>query len=118
MHALLAAAVLLVLAPIWLKCVGIAVTAGHAYWRRPAPPPERLTLSSDGRCFCPEVAAQPLRLGPKTRYARSWVRLVDRSRRLDIVLLEDQLDAETWPKLAAWVRRLALDDAAGRGGAD
>jgi hypothetical protein len=118
MHALLAAAALLVDAPSWLKLLGLTAALGHGYRRRPAAPPERLVLSSDGRCLVPTLAAEPLRLGPSTRYARGWVRLVDESRRLDLLLLADQVDAEDWPRLSALVRRLCLNQAARRGEAD
>jgi hypothetical protein len=117
LHALLFAGVFAVAAPVWLKALGFAVAVGHGYCRRPTAPPARLVVSSDGLCWCPSVAAQALRLGPRTRYARGWIRLVDRSRRLDILLLEDQLEAEEWPRLSALVRRLALE-AARRVGAD
>jgi hypothetical protein len=117
LHALLCAAVVAVAAPGWLKALALSAAVYHGYCRRPVPPPDRLVVASDGHCWCPSLSAQALRLGPKTRYARGWVRLVDRARRLDILLLEDQLAPEDWPRLSALLRRLTLDTA-GQGGAD
>lgn len=118
MHGLLVAAVCCVGAPLWVKVVALVAVAWHAHRRRPRPSPERLILASDGQCLCPEVAAESLRLGPRSRYARGWVRLVDRAGRLDLLLFEDQFDGAEWSRLSALVRRLAVDEGAGREGGD
>jgi hypothetical protein len=102
---LLAAAVLLVAAPVALKALGLVAVVAHGVRRRPAPPPERLELNEDGACAWPGSSTVG-RLGPKTRYTRGWVHLVDRSGALDLLLLEDQLDPADWAKLSALLRRL------------
>lgn len=105
---MLAAAVLFVAAPWGLKAFGLVALLAHGAWRRPAPPPARLVLGADGWCAWPGGTAA-VRLGPRTRYTRGWVRLVDGSGALDILLLEDQLEPADWARLSALVRRTHVD---------
>lgn len=109
LHLLLAAAALLVAAPGWAKLLLLGVVAAHGLRRRPGRPPERVELGADGLWVCPGLGPEPLRLGPKSRFARGWVRLVDRSGAPDLLLLEDQLEAAEWARLSALLRRMTLD---------
>lgn len=99
--------VLLVAASWELKAIGLVTLVAHGVRRRPAPPPAQLVLGADGSCVWPDAIAA-VRLGPRTRYTRGWVRLVDRSGALDILLLDDQLEPDDWARLSALVRRMSV----------
>lgn len=106
---MLVAAALLVAAPGWAKLSLLVAVVAHGLRRRPVRPPERVEVGADGLCLCKDLGPERLRLGPGTRFARGWVRLVDRSGALDLLLLEDQLEAAEWAGLSALLRRMALD---------
>jgi hypothetical protein len=75
-------------------------------------PPALLVLAEDGAWYVAGRGVTPFTLGPRTSLAPFWVRLdlrPDECRRaLDIVLIVDQLDAATWRRLAARLRRAPL----------
>jgi hypothetical protein len=84
----------------------VALLAVHAVVRRPRAAP-RLVCRSDGRWAVPALGLAGLTLGRRTRYTTLWVRLsfVGPPRSLDIVLLADQVDPESWRKLQTHLRR-------------
>ena len=108
----------------WLGAPGIVgaaaalLVAVHAWRRRPVAPPPGLLLDGSGLWHVPERGLAGLALGPRTRYTAFWVRLSLESQGsgLDILLLADQLDAESWRALQARLRRGfgAGDPATGR----
>jgi hypothetical protein len=110
LHALLAATALLVAWP-WPAAAGaLAAVVGHTWWRWPRRPPGVIVIGADASCAVPEHGIGPLALSPRTRIAPWWVRLDAREgrRRLDILLLADQLDPDDWRRLAAIVRRATV----------
>jgi hypothetical protein len=77
-----------------------------------------LLLDGSGLWHVPERGLAGLAVGPRTRYTAFWVRLSLEGLGcgLDILLLADQLDAESWRALQARLRRWpgAGDGATGR----
>jgi hypothetical protein len=81
--------------------------AAHAWRRCPLAPPPALLLEGSGLWSVPERGLAGLGVGFRTRYTAFWVRLslVGPGRGLDILLLADQLDSESWRALQARLRR-------------
>jgi hypothetical protein len=91
--------------PWSLKCLALFATAAHAVVRRPPPAPR--VILQDGIAELPDAGLVDLTVGPGSRYTWWWIHLRLRSadRRVDVVLLVDQLDEETWRALQAELRR-------------
>ena len=107
LHGLLLGAATLVGAAWWLKgLAGLAVVV-HGVVRRPAATPTPILVAEDGSCCVPALEAAWLVPGPRTRLAAHWVRLslVGGERTRDIVLCVDQIDAASWARLNARLRR-------------
>jgi hypothetical protein len=88
--------------------VGLALLLGaHALVRRRFAPPPELLLDAAGFWSVPALGLAGLTVGPDTRYTTFWVRLslVGVGGGLDILLLADQLDAESWRTLQVRLRR-------------
>jgi hypothetical protein len=106
-HALVGLALTLSGAPWPLKCVAVLGTAVHAVMRRPRSP-QRVILK-DGIAELPDSGLVDLSIGSRSRYTWWWVHLrlrrADDAVAVDVVLLADQLDEETWRALQAELRR-------------
>jgi hypothetical protein len=106
LHGLVAAALLVLAAPWLLKGLALLILLVHAIALAPERAP-RLVYRSDGRAAVPEIGLDDLVLGPRTQYARGWVRfdLRGAGRALDILLLADQVEPEVWRALQVELRR-------------
>ncbi len=84
----------------------LLLLVGHALLRAPRPAP-LLRREADGLWSVPELGLAGLGLGSRTRYTTLWVRLalVGPARAFYILLLADQLDADSWRRLQAALRR-------------
>jgi hypothetical protein len=69
--------------------------------------PTPILVAEDGSCRVPALEAAWLVPGPRTRLAAHWMRLslVGGARRHDILLCVDQVDAASWARLNARLRR-------------
>jgi hypothetical protein len=107
LHALLAAAALLVASPWPVDLVMLLAIAGHGVVRRPRPSPKLILVSADGRCAVPDREATYFALGARTVVCPHWVRLDFGTgpRRRDILLVADQLDRVEWVRLRALLER-------------
>ena len=105
---MLLAALVLVGWPWLVKCGGLLLIALHAGTRYPSAAPI-LIARPDGLWAVPERGLAELELDAASRYTTVWVRLIltGRGRALDILLLADQLDRESWCALQARLRRPA-----------
>jgi hypothetical protein len=111
LHALAAAALVVLAAPWLLKGLALLVVLVHAI----ALPPERalrMLYRGDGRVAVPELGLDDLELGPRTLYTWGWVRLDLRGagEALDVLLLADQVSPEVWRALQAELRRFRARD--------
>jgi hypothetical protein len=95
--------------PWTLKAAAAIAALGHSIAFRPRRTP-RLVMSC-GRVAVPELELEGLALGRRTRHCGLWVRLDLRgpSRRLDILLLADQVDPTIWRSIRAELARLTPD---------
>ncbi len=87
---------------------GLAALIGaHGIVRRPFLEPPELWIDGAGLWSLPQLALVGLALGPRTRYTTLWIELslVSARRRIDLMLLADQFDAETWRQLQVRLRR-------------
>jgi hypothetical protein len=112
-------AVALVGAAWWLKeLAGLAVVV-HGVVRWPAATPTPILVAEDGSCCIPALEAAWLVPGPRTRLAAHWLRLslVGGERAHDILLCVDQVDAASWARLNARLRRRPLAGTADERGA-
>jgi hypothetical protein len=107
LHGLLLGAATLVGAAWWLKALAWLVVVVHGVARRPAATPTPILVAEDGSCHIPALDAAWLVPGPRTRLAAHWLRLslVGGERRHDILLCVDQVDAASWARLNARLRR-------------
>jgi hypothetical protein len=89
-----------------LACGGLLL-ALHSLVRYPIGAADELARGSDGLWSVPALGLAGLAIGRRTRYTTLWVRLelVGASRRLDILLLADQLGPESWRVLQVILRR-------------
>lgn len=106
LHALPAAAVLLSALP---PLPAIAITAAlliNGAWRFPRQRPPVLLRRRDGNWSLPRQGRMRLTLASGSMVAWQWVRLVltDGRCRHVVLLLRDQVDAETWRALQARLR--------------
>jgi hypothetical protein len=117
LHLLLLATTLCLHGPRLATIGGIALIATHAVARYPRTAP-RIVLTPDGVWSIPELGLACASLDPRTRYTTFWVRLslVAARRRVDVVLLFDQLEPEVWRGLQVLLRRGAGTDGARRTG--
>ncbi|HEX6997078.1 MAG TPA: hypothetical protein VF322_02975 [Gammaproteobacteria bacterium] len=96
-------------APLAVRAAGAALLVGHAVVWRPRRPPA-LRRRADGRWSVAGQAPGGLRLDGATVFGRHWARLVftadgaHRRARVAVLLLEDQVPAETWRALQAELR--------------
>jgi hypothetical protein len=111
LHGLVVAALLVLAAPWLLEALGSLTVLVHAI----ALAPERalrVVYRRDGRVAVPELALDELTLGPRTLYTRGWVRfdLCGAGRRVETLLLVDQVSPEVWRTLQAELRRFRTAD--------
>jgi len=107
LHGLLLGAAALVGAVWWLKGLVALATVVHGVLLRPAATPTPILVAEDGSCQVPSLGAAWLEPGPRTRLAAYWLRLslVGAERTRDILLCVDQVDAASWARLNARLRR-------------
>jgi len=107
LHGLLLGAVVLVGAAWGLKALGALAVALHGVLGRPTATPTPILVAEDGSCRVPTLETAWLAPGPRTRLAAHWVRLslVGGVRTHDILLCVDQVDAQSWARLNARLRR-------------
>jgi hypothetical protein len=107
LHALLAAAALLVAAPWAIKLAALLAVGGHGAVRRPRPPPEVILVDADAHCIVPAWNAGRLALGARTVVCPHWLRLDlgTGPQRRDILLVADQLGRVEWARLRALLER-------------
>lgn len=111
MHALLAAAVVLVALPAVLKPLALLALFSHAAVRRPRSAPSVIHVAADGSCAVPEWRTAARRLGPGTLICPFWIRLdlnPGPGQRY-ILLFADQVAPREWRRLRAWLERLRLE---------
>lgn len=103
------AALVLVGAPWIVKVAGAIAALAHSIALRPRCTP-RLVLSA-GRVAVPELELDGLALGRRTRHCALWIRFDLRGpgRKLDILLLADQVDPILWRVLRAELARLTAE---------
>jgi hypothetical protein len=91
--------------PWSLKCLALFATVAHAVVRRPSPAPR--VILRDGIAELPDRGLVGLTVDARSRYTGWWVHLQLRGagRRVDVVLLADQLDEDTWRALQAELRQ-------------
>lgn len=108
LHALLLGAAAFAAVPWPGVAAAVALVLAHAVWRLPKPAPGLIVVAAEGGWLVGGQGVTRFALGPRSRFAPAWVRLDLRSaeRRLNIVLLADQLDAATWRRLSAHLRRM------------
>jgi hypothetical protein len=111
LHALLAAAALIVAAPPLAQAFAVAAVVGHGFVRRPRASPSRVVVSDDGACEVPEWSTGRLPLGARTLVCPFWVRLDLGAGpwRRDLLLVADQLEAPQWRRLRALLARVHAD---------
>ena len=91
----------------WLiRCPLLAALVVHGWWRLPEPSPVLIGYPN-GTWAAPELGRAALRLTSGSMVATWWLRLVlrDGRGRLPVLLLRDQLCAEDWRALQAFLRR-------------
>jgi hypothetical protein len=111
LHAVLAAAALLVAGPAAFRVAAIAAIVAHAVGRRPRATPPSVLVGTDATCLVPEWGVRRTPLGPRTVVSTYWIRLdvgVVTPRR-DILLFIDQLDPDQWARLCALLERARCD---------
>ncbi len=99
-------AALAMLGAPWMLKGGVALAAlAHAVVRRPRRTPR--LVWRDGRVALPELGLDDLAVGRRTRHCRLWIRLDLRGagRRLDVLLLADQVEPVLWRTLRAELAR-------------
>jgi hypothetical protein len=113
LHALLAAAAVLVGWPWALKLAAVGAIAVHAVARRPPPSPASVIVAADATCVVPERGPSRVALGPRTVVCALWIRLDlgPGPPTRDIVLFVDQLPAGQWASLRALLDRARCDSA-------
>ncbi len=107
LHLLLAAALLLAAPPAPVMLLLGGVVALHAALRQPCEAPPVLYRRRDGTWSVPRHGGGRLRMGAGSVLGGVWLRLVlvDQRRRLVVVLLRDQFEAEVWRVLQARLRQ-------------
>jgi hypothetical protein len=107
LHGLLLGAAALVGAAWWLKGLAALAAVVHGVVARPAATPTPILVAEDGSCRVPALGEQWLVPGPRTRLSAHWLRLslVGGKRTRDILLCVDQVDAVSWARLNARLRR-------------
>jgi hypothetical protein len=107
LHGLLLCAAALVGAAGCLKALAALSVVVHGVARRSAATLTSILVAEDGSCRVPALEAAWLVPGPRTRLAAHWMRLslVGGARRHDILLCVDQVDAASWARLNARLRR-------------
>jgi hypothetical protein len=91
-------------------CFAAAALGAHGVLRAPRRTAV-LLRRRDGTWALPDAGLDRLRLGRGTRYGSLWMELVlvadspNRKRKTAILLLRDQVDAESWRRLQAQLRR-------------
>jgi hypothetical protein len=108
LHAVLAAAALLVAWPWAVRSLLAIAVLAHGIVRRPCRPPSLIVLGNDGGCVVPDWSQDRLRLGAGTLVCAYWVRLAFGAGppQRDIVLFADQLQPREWARLRALLLRL------------
>jgi len=93
--------------PGWARGLAAVLVLIHAVARRPAATPSPIHVAADACCHVPAFEDGWLAPGPHTRLADAWIllSLQGKSRRRDIVLCADQVDAASWARLSARLRR-------------
>ncbi len=107
LHLLLAVALLLAAPPAALMLLLGGVLALHSAWRLPGDAPPVLLRRRDGTWTVPHRGHGRLHVAAGSVLGGSWVRLVlvDQRRRLVVILLRDQFEAEVWRVLQARLRQ-------------
>jgi hypothetical protein len=111
LHALLAAAALLVGWPVALKLLAIAAVVGHGIVRRPPASPRVVQVRADGLCVVPEWNTGTRPLGARTLVCPFWVRL-DLGKgpwSRDLLLLADQIRPDEWRRLRSLLLRIRCE---------
>jgi hypothetical protein len=106
-HVLAVAALVLAGWPWYAKAAGALAALVHGFARRPVLAPPVLTVASDDRWSVPARGLDGLVLEHGTRFTSYWalLRLRGPAVRLDVLLVADHLDAATWRRLQARLRR-------------
>jgi len=107
LHALLAAAVVLVASPWPIKLAALLAVGGHGVVRRPRPPPAVILVDADAHCIVPAWSADRLALGARTVVCPHWLRLDlgTGPQQRDLLLVVDQLAPFEWARLRAVLDR-------------
>jgi hypothetical protein len=107
LHALLVAAAAWVGVSVWLEAAAAAAAALHCLARWPRPAPSPLLVAEDGAFHVPALAPGWLAPGPRSRLAALWLRLSleGPAGSHDILLCIDQVDAASWSRVNARLRR-------------
>lgn len=107
LHALLAAAALLVASPWPIKLAALLAVGSHGVVRRPRPPPAVILVDADAHCIVPAWSAGRLALGARTVVCPHWLRLDlgTGPQRRDMLLVADQLPPVEWARLRALLDR-------------
>jgi hypothetical protein len=107
LHVLLVVAACLVGWPWYAMLLAVALTLGHAWWRRPRPRAASLTVAADGSCRIGEWGPDVLTLTDRTRITPFALDLHFRMgpKALRLLLLADQVDPDDWARLSAILRR-------------
>jgi hypothetical protein len=118
LHCIVLAALAMLGAPGVPKVLAAIAALAHAAVFRPRCAP-RLVWRG-GRVTVPELGVHDLTLGPRSRHCGLWIRLDLRGagRTLDVLLLADQLEPETWRTLRAELARVQPATASGDPGRD
>jgi hypothetical protein len=111
LHAVLAAAAVLVGWAASMKALAVLAIVVHGIVRRPLAPPGRVVVTEDGCCAVPEWHTGRSPLGSRTLMCPFWIRLdVGKGlTRRDILLVADQIDPEDWRRLRALIARVRRD---------
>jgi hypothetical protein len=109
LHALLAAALVVLRVPWAFKAAGLVALIVHALARRSEPAPR--IVYRGGRVALPGRGLDDLALGPGTAFTASWVKLDLRGaeRPIEVLLVADQVDDAAWRSLQAELRRFRGD---------
>ena len=108
LHALLAAAALLVASPWPIKLVALFAVSGHGVRAAPAAGrPQVILVDADAHCVVPAWNSGRLALGARTVVCPHWLRLDlgTGPQRRDILLVADQLGPAEWARLRALLER-------------
>lgn len=84
----------------------VVALAAHLVARWPGSGPATLMVTAAGEFCVPGQVSELVAIEPASSVTRRSVRLVNRARGLDLVVLADQLEPHDWARLAGALRRL------------